>query len=68
MVGTMVSILVQRGGDGVFFWVGVVGEAGREWIYKGMQFAAAVREPQVCCGSSVVGKVTPLLTQVLPDL
>ena len=53
-------------------WICILGrsfrEAGRGCIYEGTQFAAAVREPQVCCGSSVVSKVTPLLTQVLPDL
>ncbi len=36
--------------------------------YKGMQFGGAVKEPQVCSGVRVGDNVTPLLTQVLPDL
>ncbi len=36
--------------------------------YKGMQFGSAVKEPQVCSGVRVGDNVTPLLTQVLPDL
>ena len=41
---------------------------GTRYTYKGMQFAAAVKEPQTCCGVRVADIVMPSLTQVLPDL